>query len=72
MIESTIKGAFRGFKRGAVFELTNGQVWEQTDPVSENQSLYRPEVKIDDEGNVGRMSVEGMDARVEVRRMSKP
>lgn len=30
VIESKIKGTFKGWKRDTVYELTNGQVWQQS------------------------------------------
>jgi hypothetical protein len=53
MDESTIKGACKGYKRGAVFELINGQRWEQTSFEYRYQYQYRPDVLIDTFGTRG-------------------
>lgn len=63
--DSTIKGAFKGWRRGALFEFTNGQVWEQTDGTYDYQYLYRPEAVVDGD----QLWVEDMDEPVTVRRV---
>jgi len=45
--DTNIKGAFIGWKLGAIFELTNGQIWQQTDNTYQYQYLYRPEAVVD-------------------------
>ena len=69
MHTETIKGACKGYKRGAHFELTNGQIWEQVGYEYDYSYSYRPEVLIDAFGRHGRLKIEGMDNFVEVKRV---
>lgn len=66
----TIKGATRGYKRGATFEFTNGRVWEQTSSEYDYQYQYRPEATLDASGSRGRLKIDEMDEWVDVRRVS--
>ncbi len=45
-INSQISGAFTGFNGGAVFNLTNGQVWQQRRYKYMYKYAYRPYVRI--------------------------
>jgi hypothetical protein len=65
----TIKGACRGYKRGNIFELTNGRIWEQTSYQYSYSYSYRPEALLDASGARGRLKVEGMSDWVDVRRI---
>lgn len=65
----TISGACTGYKRGATFEFTNGQVWEQTSPDYDYTYLFRPEVYLEAYGSRGRLKVEEMDEWVDVKRV---
>ncbi|MDX3966049.1 MAG: hypothetical protein QHD01_05550 [Bradyrhizobium sp.] len=66
----TIKGACRGYKRGNTFELTNGQVWEQTSHEYQYQYAYRPDAELDAWGSRGKLKIEDMDEWVEVKKIS--
>ena len=68
-LETQIKGAFKGWKSKAVFELANGQTWQQTDYTYHYQYAYRPEVVIYRGGSGFEMRVEGMDDAVAVKRL---
>jgi hypothetical protein len=67
--QTNIKGAFRGYKGGAVFELANGQVWKQSEQKCLHQYLYAPAVTIYQEDSGYEMEVEGMDERVPVKKV---
>jgi hypothetical protein len=63
----TIKEACRGYKYGAVFELSNGQVWKQTSDQYSYAYQYRPAVEIDE--SRGTLRLEGMSDTVDVKRV---
>ena len=70
-IESRIVGEFTGWRGNTVFELENGMIWEQVDSNSfASQTLMNPRVTIES-GLLGswRMRVEGLNRRVQVRRI---
>ena len=70
-IESSIIGEFTGWHGNTVFELENGMVWEQADTSSfTSRTLMNPRVTIES-GLMGnwRMRVEGLNRRVQVRRI---
>ena len=66
---SRIKENFRGFKNGAIFKLTNGQIWEQTSYEYEYVYKYNPEVTIYKDGTTYYMLVDGMDTKVTVKKI---
>jgi hypothetical protein len=65
----TLKGATTGYKLGARFELTNGQVWEQTSSEYDYQYWYRPDVLLDASGSRGRLKITTMQDWVDVMRV---
>jgi hypothetical protein len=67
--DTNIKGAFRGWKRGTRFELTNGQIWEQTETKYQYQYLYRPEAVVYEGSSGYEIRVEDMDETVTVKRI---
>ena len=64
-----MQGASEGYKHGAKFELTNGQVWEQTTSTYRYAYRYRPDVIIDASGSRGQLKIDGMDEFVDVKRV---
>lgn len=68
VIESSIHGAFKGWDGHSTYELTNGQVWEQTAYKYEYKYAYRPNVLLYDPGGGYIMQVEGSSARVRRKR----
>lgn len=64
IIESKIKGAFKGWKRDTVYELTNGQVWQQSHYKYQYKYAYRPDVLIYNPGGGYIMQVAGTSAKV--------
>ncbi len=68
-IDVVIVGSFSGFAYQNQYELSNGEVWEQTDYYYYYRSLFRPRVHIWGHYGDYRMVVEGIDASVGVRRI---
>lgn len=67
--KETLKGSTDGYSLGTKFELTNGQVWEQTNGEDEYLHQFMPEVLLDTAGRAGRLKINDMNAWVEVRRI---
>lgn len=70
-IESTLVGEFKGFSKGRVYTLANGQDWEQTDAASlSGVRKNAPKVKIKP-GLVGvwYLQIEGYNTPAKVRRI---
>ena len=69
-IESRVVGEVDGLGQGKRFELENGQVWRQVDRTERNYRATNPKVEIK-EGfmNSYRMRLEGLNARIRVRRV---
>ena len=68
-IESHIDGDFEGWDGDTVFELSNGQVWQQDSYDYEYHYAYHPEVTIFKKGLIYEMKVEGVDDMIEVVRL---
>ncbi len=49
--KSRLTGSFTGYRGGAIFRLTNGQVWQQRRYKYQYRYKYRPEVRIYRDGN---------------------
>lgn len=64
-----IKGACKGYKRGAVFEVEMGKKWEQTSHDYEYRYQYRPSALLETSGSRGRIKIEGHSRWVEVKRV---
>ena len=67
--KETISGTTDGYGRGARFELTNGQVWEQTSEDDEYIHQFMPEVLLDTDGEVGKLKINDMNDWVSVKRI---
>lgn len=67
--KETIKGSTNGYGLGVKFELTNGQVWEQTSTDDEYLHQFMPEVLLDTAGNTGKLKINDMNDWVEVKRI---
>lgn len=69
LTESKIKGTFRGWPGRGVFELANGEIWEQV----EYNYLYRntdqPQATVWRDGSRCFLQVEGMCEMVQVRKI---
>lgn len=69
VVESQIKGAFRGWKGGTnVFQLTNGQAWKQSHYKYQYHYAYQPKAKIWQDGSTYYLEVDGMGEKIEVRK----
>ncbi len=58
VIESQINGEFNGWEGETIYELTNGQVWQQSTYDYEYTYSYMPDVFIYNAGNGYKMQVE--------------
>ncbi|MCK5072956.1 MAG: hypothetical protein KAQ98_05980 [Bacteriovoracaceae bacterium] len=68
-IESHINGRFKGCNGSTVFELTNGQKWQQAEFKYHYSDRYQPEVKIWEKNDGHYIGVDGENDLVKVRRM---
>jgi hypothetical protein len=66
--ESLIADTFTGFKRGNVYRLRNGQVWEQTEDYTLELSIFQPKVIAYNDGR-WYLQVEGVKRPVGVKRI---
>jgi hypothetical protein len=69
-IHSQLVGAFKGYHGGAIFRLTNGQVWQQRRYKYKYKYKYRPKVRIYEDQGRRMMKVDCMDEPIEVVRAS--
>ena len=69
VIESTIISDFDGLDAGNVYELLNGQIWEQTEVWIWIWVWVYPSVVIWNDGSGFKMKVENIDHAVAVRRI---
>ena len=70
-VKSEIDGEFNGWNGDSVFQLTNGQVWQQATYACEYHYAYRPNVLIAPSNDGGWvMQVEGMSSTLPVRRVA--
>lgn len=70
VIESRIENAFNGFNQYAIFELSNGQVWIQTQYKYSYHYAYRPEATIYRANARYYIMVDGMNDTVEVQQVT--
>lgn len=69
-IQSQIEGDFHGYDEGAIFKLTNGQVWQQKQYLYCYHYAYRPRILIFQDGSRNMLSVTGINKSVEVVRVN--
>lgn len=67
VVKSKINGDYNGWDGETIYELTNGQVWQQSSYSYEYSYSYMPEVIIYNTGSSYKMQVEG--ALVDIRRI---
>jgi hypothetical protein len=67
--ESSIEGECEGFDSNRVFELVNGQKWQQAAYRYKYRYQYRPSVRIWRDAIGDYIEIEGMDELVPVRRV---
>jgi len=70
VVESKIVGQFSGWDGDNVYELTNGQKWQQSRYKYRYRYKYRPEAKVWKDGSHHYLEVEGMYEMVDVRRIN--
>lgn len=69
VIESFIISNFNGLNYGNIYELANGQIWQQTEYYIWYWYWFYPGVLIWNDGGIYRMKVEGIDHPVMVKRI---
>jgi roadblock/LC7 domain-containing protein len=69
VIETQINGKFTGWDGDTIFELTNGQIWQQDSYAYTYHYAYRPKVLIYYVGGRYKMTVEGVDGFIYVTRL---
>lgn len=67
-IRTQLLGAFSGYNDGAIFRLTNGQVWQQRRYKYKYKYKYRPHVRLYQDGGRWFMKFDCMDDKIEVVR----
>ena len=69
VVESSIKGSFRGWDGETIFPLENGQIWQQSEYGYEYTYYYHPDVLIYCLRGKWKMQVEGIRDSIAVRRL---
>jgi len=71
IIETQIKGAFSGYRKGAVFVLVDGnpKKWQQIDEIEKSHYAYRPKATLLRDGSSYYLKVEGMEEMVQVKQV---
>jgi hypothetical protein len=67
--ESRIEGECEGFDGDRVFELVNGQKWQQAVYKYKYRYSYRPVAKIWRDGGQHHIEIEGMGEMIQVRQI---
>jgi len=68
-VESTIKGDFEGWEGETIFQLDNGQIWQQAEYDYTYSYQYRPDVTIYQTSGGCRMKVEDESETIGVKRI---
>jgi hypothetical protein len=70
IIETRIKATFKGWSKGTIFALADGnpKKWQQVEEKDQLRYLYRPKATLIRDGSQHYLKVEGMDDMVEVKR----
>jgi len=72
IVKSRLTGHFQGFATDQVFELQNGQTWQQ-DAVKQRYAYrYRPKATLWQDSNRYYMDIEGMHELIQVHRLGAP
>lgn len=69
-MQDFVESEFYGFNDGAIFALSNGEIWQQTHYQYHYHYAYRPEVKITSAGSRHTMDVPCMGQKVEVTQVT--
>ncbi|AYC28712.1 hypothetical protein [Paenisporosarcina cavernae] len=67
--EARLEGDSEGFDGETIFELTNGERWEQVEYYYRYRYKYRPTVKIYKDSMSYYLELEGIERKVRVRRI---
>lgn len=67
--KSRIRGTFEGWKGNGIYELENGQRWEQTRYRYRYRYKYRPKAEVIRRDSRHYLYVDCMDEAIEVRRV---
>lgn len=68
-IDSKIDGEFTGWTGKTIFELANGQIWQQSSYAYTYHYAYNPKVLIYKDGLVYKMKVDGVDSTIQVKQI---
>jgi hypothetical protein len=68
-VETSISGDFKGWEGDTVFELSNGQIWKQSEYSYEYSYGYSPSVTIYNTSSGCKMRVDGVNGAITVRRL---
>jgi len=68
--KSRIDGEFNGWEGDTIFELVNGQKWQQSTYKYKYIYKYRPEIKIWEDKGQYLLEVEGVDEKLPVRKIT--
>ena len=69
VIESYIESDFNGLAFGNIYELSNGQIWQQTEAWVWVWIWVRPQVMIYNDGGLTKMKVENIEHAVAVKQI---
>lgn len=69
VVESRIDGEFTGWTGETLFQLQNGQIWQQTSYAYHYHYAYSPQVLIYTSGGRYKMKVDGVASEIYVRRL---
>jgi hypothetical protein len=69
VIETQINGEFKGWEGETIFQMKNGQIWQQSSYAYKYHYAYSPRVTIYKSGSKWEMKVEGVDGTIEVRKI---
>lgn len=71
VIETQIDGDFEGWEGETIFEIMNGQIWQQSSYAYIYHCAYSPEVIIYNTSSGYVMKVEGVDETISVIKLNK-
>lgn len=69
VIENSIDGTFNGWGGDTIFQLRNGQIWQQSSFDYKYHYAYSPDVAIYQSGSGYKMKVDGVDSTINVTRI---
>ena len=64
-----IKGACRGYKSGAIFEIEGRGTWQQARYAYDYQYQYRPQALLEASGSRGKLKIDGHNDWIEVKKI---